>query len=112
MENMKVLGLYAVTALAEILGCYLPWLILQRQHSPWLWLPTLLSLAAFVYLLSLHPGPAARVYAAYGGVYVVMALLWLWQVDGVVPTRWDWIGGAITLLGMAIIAFQPRSSAN
>jgi small multidrug resistance family-3 protein len=56
-----------------------------------------------------HPSAAGRTYAAYGGVYVVVALLWLWRVDGIVPTRWDLVGGAICLAGMAIIALQPRA---
>ena len=68
------------------------------------------SLAAFAWLLTLHPCAAGRTYAAYGGVYVVVALIWLWRVDGVVPTRWDLIGGAICLAGMAIIALQPRTT--
>ena len=49
-----------------------------------------------------------RVYAAYGGVYVAVAILWLWWIDGIRPSAWDLAGAAVTLLGMAIIAFQPR----
>ena len=105
----QTLGLYALTALAEILGCYLPWLWLRQDKSAWLLLPAALSLAAFVWLLTLHPAASGRVYAAYGGVYVCMALAWLWAVDGVRPTAWDWLGGAVALLGMAIIAFAPRA---
>jgi small multidrug resistance family-3 protein len=60
--------------------------------------------------LTLHPSAAGRTYAAYGGVYVVVALIWLWRVDGVVPTRWDLVGGGICLVGMAIIALQPRAA--
>lgn len=77
--------------------------------SPWLLAPAALALAAFAWLLTLHPSAAGRTYAADGGVYVVVALLWLWQVDGVSPTRWDVIGGAVCLAGMAIIALQPRA---
>jgi small multidrug resistance family-3 protein len=57
--------------------------------------------------LTLHPAAAGRVYAAYGGVYVVLALAWLWAVDGVRPSPWDVLGAAITLAGMVIIAFAP-----
>ena len=71
-------------------------------------LPAAASLAGFVWLLSLHPMAAGRVYAAYGGVYVVMAILWLWMVDGVKPDRWDLIGGGVCLVGMSIIMFSPR----
>ena len=69
-----------------------------------------ISLGAFAWLLSLHPGTAGRTYAAYGGVYVSVALVWLWLIDGQKPDRWDLVGVAITLIGMSIIAFAPRLS--
>jgi len=101
-------GLYVLTAVAEIVGCYLPYLWLRRGQSPWLLLPSALSLTAFAWLLSLHPFAAGRIYAAYGGVYVTVALLWLWLVEGVPPDKWDVLGAAVTLAGMSIIAFAPR----
>ncbi len=106
---LKTFALFALTALAEILGCYLPWLWLKQGHSAWLLLPAAASLAAFVWLLTLHPQAAGRVYAAYGGVYVSMALLWLWAVDSVRPSPTDWLGVGLALLGMAIIMFGPRN---
>ncbi|KGE51525.1 YnfA family protein [Xanthomonas axonopodis pv. vasculorum] len=102
--------LFAATVLAELVGCYLPYLWLRKGGSVWLLLPTALSLAVFVWLLSLHPEASGRVYAAYGGVYIASALLWLWWVDGVTPTRWDLLGAACCLLGMAIIMFSPRNA--
>lgn len=96
-------GLFVLTALAEIVGCYLPYLWLRQGHSAWLLLPAALALAAFAWLLTLHPAAAGRVYAAYGGVYVGVALLWLWLVDGQRPTFTDGLGAAVCLLGMAII---------
>ena len=107
---MTTFGLYLLTALAEIVGCYLPWLWLRKGGSVWLLLPAAASLALFSWLLTLHPDASGRVYAAYGGVYVCVALVWLWAVDGVKPGLWDVLGGAVTLAGMAIIAFAPRSS--
>lgn len=107
---MKTLLLFLVTALAEIVGCYLPWLWLRRDGSPWLLLPAAASLALFVWLLTLHPTASGRVYAAYGGVYVAVALLWLWQVDKVAPTRWDLLGVALCLCGMGVIMFSPRAA--
>lgn len=68
------------------------------------------SLALFAWLLSLHPAAAGRVYAAYGGVYIGVAILWLWAVDGIRPTAWDALGSAVALAGMAIIVFAPRGS--
>lgn len=105
---MKTLLLYVLTAVAEIAGCYLSWLWLKRGAPAWVLLPAALSLALFAWLLSLHEAAAGRVYAAYGGVYIGVALLWLWGVDGVRPTGWDLAGAGVALAGMAIIAFQPR----
>ncbi|HEY0974203.1 MAG TPA: YnfA family protein [Solimonas sp.] len=111
MDVLKVFGLFVVTALAEIVGCYLPYLWLREGRSAWLLVPAALSLALFAWLLTLHPQAAGRVYAAYGGVYVGVALLWLWAVDAVRPTATDLIGAAVCLLGMAIILFGPRPAA-
>lgn len=108
MLLLKTLGLFVLTALAEIIGCYLPYLWLKQGHSAWLLLPAALSLAAFVWLLTLHPQAAGRVYAAYGGVYVSVALLWLWAVDAVRPTASDWLGVVVCLVGMSIIMFGAR----
>lgn len=105
---MRTLALYLLTALAEIVGCYLPWLWLKQNGSAWLLLPAALSLGAFAWLLTLHDAASGRVYAAYGGVYIAVALVWLWAVDGIRPSPWDVAGVAVALLGMAIIAFQPR----
>lgn len=105
---MNTILLYAATALAEIIGCYLPYLWLKEGKSIWLLIPAAISLAAFTWLLTLHEAAAGRVYAAYGGVYIAAALLWLWTVDGVRPTQWDMLGVAIALTGMAVIAFQPK----
>lgn len=105
----RTFGLFVVTATAEIVGCYLPYLWLKEGRSPWLVVPAAVSLALFAWLLTLHPAAAGRTYAAYGGVYIATALVWLWAVEGQVPTRWDLLGGAISLLGMAVIVFAPRS---
>ncbi len=105
MLLLKTLGLFILTAIAEIVGCYLPYQWLRRGASPWLLVPAALSLALFAWALTLHPAAAGRVYAAYGGVYVVVALLWLRQVDGVALTRWDVAGAVITLAGMGVIVW-------
>ncbi|GGC04990.1 YnfA family protein [Pseudoduganella buxea] len=90
-ELLRVCALFAVTALAEIAGCYLPWLVLKQGRSAWLLVPAAVSLALFAWLLTLHPSAAARTYAAYGGMYIAVALAWL-----------------RVLAGMAVIALQPR----
>lgn len=107
MELLRLGCLFAVTALAEILGCYLPWLVLKQHKSSLLLVPAALSLALFAWLLTLHPTAAGRTYAAYGGMYIAVALLRLRLVDGVALTRWDVAGAAIALTGMAVIALQP-----
>ncbi|WP_011299804.1 YnfA family protein [Cupriavidus necator] len=105
---MNTIALYLLTAVAEILGCYLPYLWLRQGASAWVLLPGALSLALFAWLLSLHPDASGRVYAAYGGVYIGVAVLWLWLVDGVRPSAWDLAGVGVAFGGMAIIVFQPR----
>jgi small multidrug resistance family-3 protein len=110
MFELKTIALFIITALAEIVGCYLPYLWLKQDKSILLLIPAALSLALFAWLLTLHPTAAGRVYAAYGGVYIFVALLWLWVVDGIKPSMWDLIGGLIALVGMAIIMFAPRNS--
>ncbi|MBO7913592.1 YnfA family protein [Vibrio sp. G41H] len=110
MIEFKTVGLFVLTAVAEIVGCYLPYLWLREDKSIWLLIPAAISLALFAWLLTLHPTATGRVYAAYGGVYISVALIWLWLVDGEKPTTWDLFGGSVALLGMAIIMFGPRNA--
>lgn len=106
---IKTFALFVLTAFAEIIGCYLPYLWLKQGISIWLLVPAAISLAAFAWLLTLHPNAAGRVYAAYGGVYICIAILWLWQVDGIRPTTWDLVGSTVALIGMAIIILAPQT---
>jgi small multidrug resistance family-3 protein len=108
MDPLRLSLLFAITAVAEIVGCYLPWLVLKDGRPPWLLVPAAVSLALFAWLLTLHPTAAGRTYAAYGGMYIAVALLWLRCVDGIALTRWDALGAALALGGMAVIALQPR----
>ena len=87
---LKTTGLFIATALAEIVGCFLPYLWLRKGGPMWLLIPAAMSLALFVWLLTLHPAASGRVYAAYGGVYVATALVWLRVVDGVKLSALDW----------------------
>jgi len=107
---MANLLIYALAALGEIAGCFAFWAWLRLGRSP-LWLaPGLLSLALFAFLLTRIDSEAAgRAYAAYGGVYVVGSILWLWLAEGQRPDRFDIAGGLICLGGMAVILFSPRS---
>lgn len=110
MEVLKTLALFVATAVAEIIGCYLPYLWLKQGRSAWLLVPAAVSLGLFAWLLSLHPTAAGRVYAAYGGIYIGVAILWLWAVDKVQPSTTDWIGVGVSLAGMLIIMYGHRAT--
>ncbi len=105
MILFKTLALFVVTALAEIVGCYLFYYWLRKDGAAWLLVPGVAALVLFAWLLTLHPAASGRVYAAYGGVYIASALAWLWVVDGLAPTRWDTAGVALALAGTAVIVW-------
>ena len=102
---------YIAAALAEIAGCFAFWAWLKLGKSVWWLVPGVMSLALFAWLLTLvDTDNAGRAYAAYGGVYIASALLWLWLVEGARPDRWDLIGAGVCLAGAAIILFGPRTA--
>lgn len=105
----RTFGLFFATAIAELLGCYLPLLWLTGKGSAWLLVPAAISLVAFVWLLTLHPSASGRVYATYGAIYIATALGWLWAVDGIKPTSSDYIGVGLALAGAGVIAFGNRA---
>jgi small multidrug resistance family-3 protein len=104
----RAFGLFFATAVAELVGCYLPLLWLSGKGGIWLLLPAALSLAIFVWLLTLHPAASGRVYATYGAIYIATALGWLWLVDGISPTWTDVVGVALALCGAGVIAMGQR----
>lgn len=104
MLILKTGALFFITAIAEIVGCYLPYLWLRKGGTAWLLVPAAISLALFAWLLTLHPAASGRIYAAYGGAYVFTAMVWLRLVDGIDLSTSDWLGAGVALLGMAIIA--------
>jgi small multidrug resistance family-3 protein len=107
-ELIRTIGLFFVTAIAEIVGCYLPYLWLQKGKSAWLIVPAAFSLAVFSWLLTLHPAASGRIYAAYGGIYVTTAIGWLCAVDGIRPTTADIVGAFLCLIGMGIIVMSDK----
>ncbi|HZW23351.1 YnfA family protein [Noviherbaspirillum sp.] len=107
---LRTFGLFFATAIAELLGCYLPLLWLTGKASIWLLLPAALSLVMFVWLLTLHPTASGRVYATYGAVYIAAALGWLWLVDGVQPSWSDVLGAGLALCGAVVIVMGQRAA--
>jgi small multidrug resistance family-3 protein len=109
-SSMLTYGLYALAAIAEIAGCFSFWVWLRLGKSVWWLAPGMVSLALFAWLLALVPSEAAgRTFAAYGGIYIVASIIWLWLVEDRVPDRWDISGAAVCLIGTGIILFGPRA---
>lgn len=106
---IKTLLLFILTAVCEILGCYLPWLWFRAKAPVWVWIPAALSLLMFVWLLTLHPTAAARTYAAYGGIYIMVALVWLRCIEGVRLQWTDALGALLCFAGVLVIMYVPRS---
>jgi len=107
---MQAISTYILAAFAEIGGCFAFWAWLRLGKTP-LWLiPGMISLAAFAWLLTkIDSDFAGRAYAAYGGIYILSSLLWMWTLEGNRPDRWDGIGAAISVAGAMIILFGPRT---
>jgi small multidrug resistance family-3 protein len=108
MEITRSLLYFLLAGLCEIGGGYLVWLWLREGRSPGLAVAGALVLILYGIIPTLQPANFGRVYAAYGGVFIVLSILWGWKVDKVVPDRFDLIGGLIALLGVCIIMYWPR----
>jgi small multidrug resistance family-3 protein len=106
---MKTAFVYVGAAIAEIAGCFAFWAWLRLGKTVWWLVPGLLSLVVFAYLLTLvETNAAGRAYAAYGGIYIVASLFWLWTIESVRPDHWDLAGASICLVGAAVILWGPR----
>lgn len=108
---LKTALIYTAAAICEIAGCYFVWMWWRLGHS-WLWLlPALVSLALFAGLLAFIEAPAAgRIFAAYGGVYVIASLIWMWSVEGLRPDRFDLLGSCLILAGALVVLAAPRAA--
>ena len=111
MSVIKAIGIFVIAGLCEIGGCYLVWIWLKEDKPFWIGVIGLIVLGLYGVVASWQSANFGRVYAAYGGIFIVLAILWGWKVDGFVPDKFDVIGGAIALFGMAVIMFAPRSAA-
>ncbi|AWZ02034.1 MAG: YnfA family protein [Rhodobiaceae bacterium] len=105
-----MIGFYIAAAAAEIAGCFAVWAWAREGQSAWWLLPGLLLLGLFAFLLTrVDSDFAGRAYAAYGGIYIVASLLWMFVIERTVPDRWDFAGGVVSLLGALIIIYGHRS---
>jgi small multidrug resistance family-3 protein len=106
---MGTLVIYAAAAVAEIAGCFAFWAWLRLDKPIWWVVPGLISLVLFALLLTrIDTTAAGRAFAAYGGIYIAVSLVWLWLVEGVHPDRWDLIGASLCLAGAFVIIASPR----
>ena len=99
---------FVIAGLCEIGGGYLVWLWLREGKNLWVGLVGGLVLFLYGIVPTFQPASFGRVYAAYGGVFVVLSLLWGWQIDKVTPDKFDILGGLIALVGVGVIMYWPR----
>ena len=109
--TLIAIGLFAVTAVAEIFGCYAVLLWWSHKRAAWWGLAAVLSLSLFAWLLTLHPTAAGRTYAAYGGIYIAAAMVWLRYVEGQPLDRWVWIGATLSVIGTLVIVIPHVTAA-
>jgi small multidrug resistance family-3 protein len=105
---IQSLLLFVVAGVCEIGGGYLFWLWLREGKSPWLAVIGVVVLGVYGVLPTLQPVTFGRAYAAYGGVFIVLSILWGWIVDRIAPDKYDLLGGWIALLGVLVIMYAPR----
>jgi small multidrug resistance family-3 protein len=109
IEITKSVGYFVLAGLFEIGGGYLIWLWI-REGKPVLYaLIGAVILVLYGVIPTLQPANFGRVYAAYGGVFIVLSIIWGWRVDKIPPDRFDIIGGVVALVGVCIIMYWPRS---
>ncbi|MFN9761255.1 MAG: YnfA family protein [Pseudanabaena sp.] len=108
MSFLQSLFYFLIAGLCEIGGGYSIWLWLKEGKSIWLGALGILLLVIYGVIPTLQPSNFGRVYAAYGGIFIVLSLLWGWKVDKVVPDKFDMLGGWIALMGVLIIMYAPR----
>ncbi len=107
-ENIKSILYFILAGLCEIGGGYFVWLWLREAKSSWYGVLGATILVIYGIIPTLQPANFGRVYAAYGGVFIVLSLLWGWKVDGITPDKFDLLGGAVAMCGVAIIMYWPR----
>ena len=110
MLLLKSIILFIVAGLCEIGGGYLIWLWLREGKAIWFALAGAIILILYGIVPTFQPAHFGRVYAAYGGIFVVLSILWGWKIDQIRPDRFDLIGGFVCLIGVYIIMYWPRGN--
>ena len=108
MEAIKSLIFYMLAGLCEIGGGYLVWLWLKDGKPIWYGVTGTIILAVYGYIMTLQPSTFGKAYAVYGGIFIVMALVWAWKIDHFKPDKYDVIGAVVVLVGVSIILFMPK----
>ena len=110
MDILKSLFYFVLAGLFEIGGGYLVWIWLRDGKSIWYGLAGAISLIIYGVVPTMQPPSASfgRVYAAYGGIFIILSIVWGWKIDNVLPDKFDLIGGGIALIGVLVIMYYPR----
>ncbi|MDX2213977.1 MAG: YnfA family protein [Oculatellaceae cyanobacterium bins.114] len=109
MNPLQSLLIFVLAGLCEIGGGYLIWLWVREDKSVWLTAVGAVLLIVYGFVATFQPANFGRVYAAYGGIFIILSLLWGWQIDQTAPDRLDWLGTAIVLVGVLVMMYAPRS---
>ena len=111
MENLRSIFYFLLAGIFEIGGGYLVWLWLREEKSLWFGILGAIALILYGIIPTLQPANSnfGRVYATYGGIFIVLSILWGWKIDNIIPDKFDLIGGLIALIGVLIIMYAPRS---
>lgn len=109
METVKSVLYFLLAGLLEIAGGYLIWLWLKENKPFWFALIGAVLLLGYGVVPTLQTTNFGRVYAAYGGIFIILSILWGWKVDKIIPDKFDLIGGFIALIGILVIMYWPRN---
>lgn len=107
-DSFKTIALFVIAALCEVGGAYLVWQWRRGAQPPLFALLGVISLFAYAFIQTAQAFSFGRAFAAYGGMFITVATLWGWWVEGRAPDRWDWIGVALCLIGAGIMLWAPR----
>jgi small multidrug resistance family-3 protein len=108
MPIFKSLFYFVLAGICEIGGGYLVWLWLREGKSLWLGLGGSILLTVYGFVATQQPSNFGRAYAAYGGIFIILSIVWGWKIDGFAPDKFDYIGSLIVLVGVLMMMYAPR----